>query len=63
MTCNNSTCSEPATRIMAWPTLDGRCLFVAPFCGRHTDEIRGMGGLPAAGPALSAEAEKIGGIR
>jgi hypothetical protein len=64
MKCNNSDCEKDATGIMAWPTFDGRCLFVAPFCSKHRMEvIAHMGGLPAAGPALSDEAKEIEGIR
>lgn len=63
MKCNYTSCEEDATRIMAWPDSMGRCFMVAPFCDEHVEGVEKMGGLPAAGPALSAEAAKIEGIR
>lgn len=57
LTCTYFNCPATATRVLAWPMLGGRCL-------GHAAEIeQSQGGLPAGGPALSADAEKIGGIR
>jgi hypothetical protein len=63
MKCYHPWCDEDATRIMAWPTCQGRCLHVAPFCDNHKEGVEKMGGLPAVGPALSDEAQEIDGIR
>jgi hypothetical protein len=61
--CTNADCGETATRVMAWPMLAGRAMFVAPYCDDHAAEIaKGSVGVPASGPALSAEAQKIGGL-
>jgi hypothetical protein len=60
---NNESCPHEAKRIMAWPMLSGRAMFVAPYCDEHAADIKvDMGGVPAAGPALSEEAAPIEGI-
>lgn len=61
--CTNSTCTEDATRIMGLPPGAVRCLYAAPYCDEHTQEVVEMGGLPVSGPALSDEAASISGIR
>lgn len=61
--CTNSTCDETATRVMAMPPDTVRCLYAAPYCDEHAEEVAGMGGLPVSGPALSEAAAEIGGIR
>lgn len=44
--------------------LQGRCMFVAPYCAEHAADIEvDHGGVPAAGPALADEAQLIEGIR
>lgn len=68
MECTTATCSAEATRVLAWPLLysfsANHCIYVAPYCDEHAADVaRGQGGVPAAGPTLSSEAEKIEGIR
>jgi hypothetical protein len=63
MTCTYEGCREEATRIMAVMASAVHCYYVAPYCDEHAQGITEEGGLPASGPALSTEAQKIGGIR
>lgn len=63
MKCNNASCTSSATRIMGLPTLSQTAVFVAPYCDRHTQEVKEMGAVPVSGPALSASAREIEGIR
>jgi hypothetical protein len=59
--CTHGDCGDTATRIMALPMADA--VFVAPYCDTHTAQVEQEGAVPAAGPALSADASKIEGIR
>lgn len=61
--CTNSGCGEDATRVMAMPPVNTACHFAAPYCDQHAAEVKEMGGLPVSGPALSEQAQKIGGVR
>lgn len=63
MICNNADCEDTATRIMALPLTFGRAVLVAPYCDTHTIEVEEQGAVPACGPALSADAAEIEGIR
>lgn len=66
MRCTYSECETQATKIMAWSMGDGHkpCVFVAPYCDDHADEVEAyQGAVFACGPALSGDASKIEGIR
>lgn len=64
MNCTTTKCEKTATRIMAWPMLAGKALFVAPYCDTHAEDVaKSQGAIPATGPALSKDAREIDGIR
>ena len=60
---SNDPCPNEATHVIAWPQLQGRAMFVAPYCADHAADIEcDMGGVPAAGPALDEACVPIEGI-
>jgi hypothetical protein len=63
--CTTQGCRKKARKIVAWQGRGGsRAMFVAPYCANHGADVEvDLGGVPAAGPALSAEAKEIEGIR
>jgi len=61
MECTNSNCDKEATRVMAYEGTAVRCMWVAPYCDDHPGDA--VKAIHAAGPALSAEAELISGVK
>jgi len=67
--CTNSSCSEEATKVLAWEmgaSLSSirSCVYVAPYCDHHADELgRREGAAFACGPALSEDVQPISGVR
>lgn len=62
--CTNSICHAEATKVMAYEGLGVRCMFVAPYCDEHAEDVaRHSGAIPAAGPALSEDVRGIEGVR
>ena len=60
---NNDPCPNEATHVIAFPMLQGRAMFVAPYCDEHATAVAfDRGGVPAAGPALADETRLIEGI-